>query len=95
MRIEFLSLEQELDPENDNVDVLVRLDDGREYVLLVATPNNSYRCMDNEGVDHFFGTPPLLVRKRTRQNIERAIAALVAIPEFLEIYGTLQTESDP
>ena len=93
MEIEFLSLEQELDPDNDNVDVLARLDDGREYVLLAATPNNIYWLMDNEGVDHYFGDPPLFVRKLTRANVERAVAALVCSPGLLEIYGTLQTKS--
>jgi len=42
MEIEFLSPEVDIDPENDNVDVLLRLDDGREYLFLVATPNNIY-----------------------------------------------------
>jgi hypothetical protein len=70
MQIEFLSKEQEICPEDDKADVLVRLDDGREYVFLVATPKNIYRCMDNENLDDFFGDPPLFVRALTRSNIE-------------------------
>jgi hypothetical protein len=38
MLIEFVSPEDEINPENDNVDVLLHLDDGRVFTLLVATP---------------------------------------------------------
>ena len=91
MQIEFLSPEEDINPENDNVDILVRLDDGREYVLLVATPNNIYQCMDNEATDHYFGVPPLLVRTLTLTAIERAVVALLEDPQWLGVYGTLQT----
>ena len=93
MRIEFLSLEAEIDPGNDNVDVLLHLDDGRAISFLVATPNNIYWCMENEGVDYFFGEPPLFVRKLTRENVERAFSALIKEPRWLEAYGSLQTEA--
>jgi hypothetical protein len=91
MQIDFISPEKDINPENDNVDVQLRLDDGRVYGLLVATPNNLYWCMDNEGVDYYFGSPPLFVRTLTRANIELAIAALLKHSQWLEIYGTLQT----
>ena len=91
MRIEFLSLEEEINPENDNVDVVLHLEDGREYTFVVATPNNIYRCMDSESIDHFFGVPPLFVRRLTRNNVELAVAALLKEPDWLEVYGTLQT----
>lgn len=90
MEIEFLSLDRELDPENDNVDVLVRLDDGREYLFLVATPNNIYDSMDREKVDHYFGVPPLFVRRLTKENVESAITALTEDPQWLEVCGTRQ-----
>ncbi len=51
VQIDFVSPEDELNPENDNAGVHVRLDDGRVFGLLVATPNNIYRCMDNEAND--------------------------------------------
>jgi hypothetical protein len=95
MQIEFLSAEAEIDPDNDNVDVAVHLDDGRTYIFLVATPNNIYWCMDNERVDYFFGTPPLFLRKLTRDNVERAIGALLNEPRFLEAYGALQSSDGP
>jgi hypothetical protein len=40
MKIDFLSPEDEINPDNDSVDIILRLDDGREYSLLVATPSN-------------------------------------------------------
>lgn len=90
MEIEFLSRESDINPENDNVDVLARLDDCMEYLFLVATPSNIYLCMDGEKVDHYFGVPPLFVRRLTRSNVERAITALVEEREWLEVYGALQ-----
>jgi hypothetical protein len=90
MEIDFLSPEQDLNPENDNVDISLRLDDGRVYVILVATPSNIYWCMDNEATDHYFGVPPLFVRTLTRINVESAILALLEDPQLLDIYGTLQ-----
>jgi hypothetical protein len=84
-------LNSDINPENDNIDVSLRLDDGRVYLFLVATPNNIYWCMDNEATDYYCGVPPLLVRTLTRTNVERAILALLeASQPLLDIYGTLQ-----
>ena len=89
MQIDFISPEDNLNPDNDNADILVRLDDGRVYGLLVATPNNIYCCMDNETNDYYFGVPPVFVRRLTRLAVETAIAALLPTPWF-EVYATLQ-----
>ena len=91
MRIEFLSPESEIDPDNDNVDVMAILDDGKEYIFLIATPANIVWCMDNEGLDYSFGVPPLLVRRLTRENVNMAIQALFEDPIHWNIYGTLQS----
>ena len=88
MQIEFISPEYTLNPENDNADVLLRLDDGRVFGLLVATPNNIYWCMDNEANDYYFGVPPLFVRKLTRHAVDTAITALALTPWF-DVYATL------
>jgi hypothetical protein len=90
--IKFVSPLEEADPENDNVDVHINLDDGRTYSLVVATPNNIYWCMDNEGVDYFFGVPPVFVRRLTVENVERALRALVDADggRWLKVYATLQ-----
>ena len=91
MRIDILSSVEDINPDNDNIDVALSLDDGRVYTFLVATPTNIYSCMDNEKIDYFFGTPPLFVRRLTRENIERAVLALLEAPDWLDVYGTRQT----
>ena len=87
MQINFLSDVNEINPDNDNVDVSVTLDDGLAYTFVVATPNSIYACMDNEGIDYFFGSPPVFVRRITSSNIKDAVEALVKEPKWLEIYG--------
>ncbi len=94
MRIEFLSPEAEINPDNDNVDVLLHLDDGRVFLFVAFTPNNIYSCMGNEGIDYFFGSPLFFVRKLTRDNLETAFRALLEEPDRLELYGTLQKSDD-
>ena len=96
MRIEFVSPIEEIDQANDNVDIFLRLDDGRVYSFVVATPNNIYRYMHNEGIDYFFGVPPVLVEKMTLETVERALKAIVTEDDgkWLTVYGTLQTNDD-
>jgi hypothetical protein len=88
-RIDYLSDLTELNSENDNIDVHVVLEDGREFTFVVATPNNLFWCMGNAGVDYFFGEPMLFVKQLTRENIERAVKAIVAENDgrWLKIYG--------
>ena len=90
MQIEFISPEDQINPENDNADIRLRLDTGRVFGLVVATPSNIYWSMDNEATDYYFGVPPLFVRRLTRHAVETAIAALLQAPEWLNIYATLQ-----
>jgi hypothetical protein len=88
--ITYLSKLAECNPENDNLDVRVLLDDGREFTLTVATPNNIFWCMENEGIDYFFGEPVVFVKNLTKENIERALESIVAEDggKWLSIYGT-------
>ncbi|HXG95240.1 MAG TPA: hypothetical protein VNN73_23085 [Blastocatellia bacterium] len=92
IEVKYLSPLEENNPENDNIDVLMTLDDGRVYSFVIATPNNIYWCMENEGIDYFFGIPPVLVKSITRENIERALEALITENDgkWLDVYGTLQ-----
>ena len=88
-RIEYLSPLSECNPENDNIDVHVVLEDGSEYTFVLATPNNVFWCMENEKLDYFFGEPMIFVSRLTEQNIQRAISA-IASPgneRWLQIYG--------
>jgi hypothetical protein len=91
-KIEYLSPAEEVDPENDNIDISVHLADGRVFVVLVATPNNIFWSMDNEGTDYFFGIPPLFVRLLDPAHVARAVEALVSTDggRWLDVYGTLQ-----
>jgi hypothetical protein len=60
--ITYLSDLAERNPDNDNIDVHIVLDDGRQYTFVVATPNNVFWCMDNEGLDYLFGEPMIFVK---------------------------------
>jgi hypothetical protein len=95
-KIEFPSPLDEVNPENDNIDVFLHLDDGRVYSFVIATPNNTFQIMDNEGVDYFFGIPPLFVRALTRENVEKAIRAILAEDggRWLEVYGVRQVSGE-
>jgi hypothetical protein len=92
LEVQYVSPIEEVDPENDNVDVHVQLSDGRCYGFVVATPNNIFQCMANEGVDYFFGVPVLFVRLLDEAHIERAIRALLSEEDgkWLRVYGVLQ-----
>jgi hypothetical protein len=87
--INHLSDWAEVNPLNDNIDVNVVLEDERHYTFVVATPNNVFWCMENEGKDYFFGAPMLFVKSLTVENIERAIEAIVNEDDgrWLGIYG--------
>ena len=87
--IVYLSDWSEVNPENDNIDVHVVLEDGREFTFVVATPNNVFWCMDNERKDYFFGEPMLFVKNLTAENIERVVNAIVSEDDgrWLRVYG--------
>lgn len=81
------------DPDDDNVDVHLRLDDGRAYSFLVATPRNIYWCVQNEGIEYYFGVPPVFVKRLTPQTINQALNAIVEEDggKWLAVYGSLQS----
>ncbi len=87
--INYLSDWSDINPLNDNVDVNVILEDDRQYTFVVATPNNVFWCMENDGIDYFFGAPMLFVRSLTTENVERAIQAIVDEENgrWLQVYG--------
>jgi hypothetical protein len=51
---------------------------------------------NNEGIDYYFGTPPLFVREITSDAIERAIQAVLLEDNgrWLSVYGVLQIEGN-
>ena len=92
-RISYLSPIEDVDPENDNVDVCVEFDDGSARSFLIATPNNIFWCMENEGADYFFSyPPPVFVNRLTAENVERALKALLKEKKefWLDLYGVRQ-----
>ena len=66
--ITFLSdLKDVKDIFDDNLDVAVKLDDGHEYIVVVATQKNLLTLMNNEKSDFLSpGDPMIIVRKLTR-----------------------------
>ena len=73
--ITFLSdLKDVEDIFDDNMDVAVKLDDGHEYIVVVATPKNLLTLMNNEKSDFLSpGDPMIIVKKMTKEVIEQAI----------------------
>jgi hypothetical protein len=94
--VRFIGGIEKIEPDNDNVGVHIELEDGRLFSILVATPNNIFWYMDNEGVDYYFGTPALYVRRLTPSDVRRALDAVVNENNgyWLEVYGSLQEERD-
>jgi len=75
--ITFLSdLKDVKDIFDDNVDVAVKLDDGHEYIVVVATQKNLLTLMNHEKSDFLSpGDPMIIVRKLTKEVVEDAIQA--------------------
>ncbi len=75
--ITFLSdLKDVKDIFDDNMDVSVNLENGRNYVLVVGTPKNLLRLMEKEKSDFLSpGDPIVIVKKMTKEVIEQAIKA--------------------
>ena len=73
--ITFLSdLKDVKDIFDDNMDVSVKLENGRNYVLVVGTPKNLLRLMENEKSDFLSPEDPIvIVKKMTKEVIEQAI----------------------
>ena len=58
------------------MDVSVNLENGRNYVVVVGTPKNLLRLMENEKSDFLSpGDPIVIVKKMTKEVIEQAIRA--------------------
>ena len=93
VEIKYLSPLNDVNPENDNIDVHVVLEDGRVFSFDVATPNNIFWCMANEGINYYFGVPTVFVRLLNRECVEQAIHAMLTEDNgrWLEVYGTLQS----
>jgi len=75
--INFLSPIEDIEDIYDhNMDVSVNLENGRNYVVVVGTPKNLLRLMENEKSDFLSpGDPIVIVKKMTKEVVEEAIQA--------------------
>lgn len=92
--IRYLTPLSEIDENNDNIDIQVLLDDGRLFSFFIATPCNIEWCMNNEGIEYYFGVPPLFVKTINDNTIWKAINAILSENDgrWFEVYGTKQKE---
>lgn len=59
-----------------NMDVSVNLENGRNYVVVVGTPKNLLKLMENEKSDFLSpGDQIVIVKKMTKEVVEKAIQA--------------------
>ena len=75
--INFLGPLEDIDDIFDyNMDVSVNLENGRNYVVVVGTPKNLLRLMENEKSNFLSpGDPIVIVKKMTKEVVEEAIQA--------------------
>jgi hypothetical protein len=88
--IEFFSEVEDI--FDDNIDVGVKLEDGSDYVVVVATQKNLLTSMNNENSDFVSpGEPMIIVRKITKEVVQKAIEAYIEEEDgayYLKLYGT-------
>ena len=80
---------KEVNKLNDNIDVCLRLEDGREYTFVVATPDNLKYLMKKDQVPFLRpGLPFLIVEEISEENIRQLVEELIKEDlVFLRIYG--------
>ena len=70
IKVYFPTALSEIDPCDDNIDVIVTLENGISYVLVVATPANIASRMKNANSDYWpAGVPFVFVSELTYENI--------------------------
>jgi len=80
MKIESITFLSDLEDVEDifdyNMDVAVKLNDGHTYLVVVVTQKNLLTLMNNEKSDFLSpGEPMIIVRKLTKEVVEKAIEA--------------------
>ena len=77
-----------INPTNDTIDVCIELPDGKQYTIVVATPQNVQEMMKTDGKSYLEPCSPFLfVDELTEYNIRLLINELVKDPVLLRIYG--------
>lgn len=79
-----------IDPLSDNIDVCVRLEDGRSYTFVVTTPTGLTELMKKDGLPYLKpGLPFLVVERITEDIIQQLILEYLDTDDvYLKIYGT-------
>ncbi len=69
-----VSLSKVEDIFNDNIDVFIKLEDGICYSVVVTTPLNIMKYMEDEGLEYVPAShPKIIVKSLTEDNIYQAI----------------------
>lgn len=78
----------EAHPRNDNIDVCLRLEDGRTYTFVAATPENLRFLMEKDNLSFWDpGAPFLIVESIRESSIRQAVEAIIDNDELLQLYG--------
>ena len=78
-----------IDRNNDNLDVLVQTESGKQYSFVVATPDNIKHLMYKDNLPYLKpGLPFLFVERISEENIRALLDSLFEENEqVIEIYG--------
>jgi hypothetical protein len=76
MKVESINFLSPIEDIDDIFDVSVNLENGLNYVVVVGTPKNLLRLMENEKSTFLSpGDPIVIVKKMTKEVVEEAIQA--------------------
>ena len=77
-----------VNPGNDNIDLCIELPNGRQYTLVISTPQNLQHLISSGGKPYLEPSLPFLfVDQLTEENIRLLIDELVKDIILLRIYG--------
>lgn len=93
-QIDILGGARRLDPHRDNVDVVVRFEDGRRYTATFFTLENVRSLMKSyeqsgecaSGL-YFFASDMILIKKLNEESIRRSVADLIEKGELEDAFG--------
>ena len=79
----------DINADNDNIDILVRAENGKQYTFVIATPDNVKYLMQKENTPFLKpGLPFLFVEKINETNIRMLLDSLLEESEqLIRIYG--------
>ena len=80
---------ESINPDNDNMDVLVQTENGKQYTFVVATPENVKYLIKKDNEPFLKpGLPFLFVEKLTETNVRMLVEALMEEDEqLIRMYG--------